>query len=488
MKKIQTLVVLVFMAGQLFAQPAIFQRTYGGSGIDEGRCVRQTYDRGYILLGSTTSFGAGLSDIYLLKVDSVGNPQWGKTFGGSSIDKGYSLEITSDSGFIFCGYTNSFGSGGYDFYVVRTDSLGNSIWEKTFGGTDWDFANSVKQTSDGGFVVMGDSYSGPTGFRNPLVIKTNNTGDVQWQKNLSSLNDEYSNAFGITTDDQYVIVGYSVQSRTNSEDITVHKVSTSGDSLWTKFVGDTSAEKAFAVSMYPDNGFAIVGSNRDSANLNNLTVRFNSSGDSVWYRKLNPPLNDVTYDITTTSDGNFVLTGYTDSYGAGAKDFFITKIDSGTGDVVPWLLGKTYGGSGDDIAYSVRQTIDGGYILFGSTASYAPGPEAVYLIKVDSMFNTTSTVVIGIDEVNTVLSKNAFVYPNPTTDFLTIGLNKKTVEKNRLNFELYNLIGKKILAENIFPNEEFNINRKTIQAAAYFYRIIEENSNQLLASGILILR
>src|SRR5204862_1793859 len=98
-----------------------FQRTYGGNGFDEGRCVKQTWDGGYIIAGSTSSFGAGAMDVLLLKVDSLGNAQWQKTFGGNNIDRGYSLDITADSGYVICGYTNSFGFGGYDAYLIRTD-------------------------------------------------------------------------------------------------------------------------------------------------------------------------------------------------------------------------------------------------------------------------------------------------------------------------------------------------------------------------------
>jgi hypothetical protein len=487
MKKNLALLVFVLVAGHLFAQPIMFQRTYGGNSIDEGRCVRQTYDGGYILLCSTTSFGAGLSDIYLLKVDSLGNAQWGKTFGGANIEKAYSLEITTDSGFIMCGYTNSFGNGGYDFYVIRTDSSGNLLWAKTFGGTDWDFAHSAKQTSDGGFIISGDSYSGPSGFRNPLVVRINSSGDLLWQKHLTSFNDEYSNALGITNDDQYVLVGYSMQSRTNSEDITLHKLNSSGDSLWTKYAGDTTAEEAFSIYMFPDNGFAVVGSNKDNNNLNNLMARFTESGDSIWYKLLSPPGNELTYDISGTSDGNLVITGYADdSWGGGGKDFFITRTDT-SGNEITTPQSKTFGSGGEDIAYSVRQTSDGGYVLCGSTTSFAPGPQAIYLIKVDSAYNTSSTVVIGIDELGKAANVNTVVFPNPASNYLTISTSQR-LGGNKIIFELYSLIGEKIFSRSIYLNNAFEINRNAIPSASYYYHIIDTDNEPAISSGILILR
>src|SRR5689334_12508218 len=107
-----SVIVFLFLSVHSFAQIK-FKKTYGASGYDEGRCVKQTYDGGYVIAGSSSSFGAGLNDMFLMKVDSLGNPQWQRTFGGSGVDKGYSLDITSDSGFVICGYTSSIGAGGY---------------------------------------------------------------------------------------------------------------------------------------------------------------------------------------------------------------------------------------------------------------------------------------------------------------------------------------------------------------------------------------
>jgi hypothetical protein len=487
MKKIYALVVFSLLFHNAFSQVK-FQRTYGGNGYDDGRCVKQTYDGGYIIAGSTSSFGAGLSDILLLKVDSLGNPLWAKTFGGANIDRGYSLDITNDSGFVICGFTNNFGSGGYDIYLIRTDSLGNASWTKTYGGNDWDFGFSIKQTPDGGFIIAGDSYSGVSGYRNPEIIKTDNAGNLQWKKELTIYNDEYVNTIGITNNNQYVVAGYSfLVNRTNSEDVVVHKLDSNGDSLWTKFIGDSTDEEVFSLLMLQDNSFVMVGSNLDTNNLNNLMIRLSENGDSLLYKLLSPDEDEVTYDVSNVND-DLIICGYTTTFGGGGKDFFITKTDTLGNVLLP--AGQTYGALGDEIAYSVRTTSDGGYILCGSTTGYGPGPEAVFLVKVDSGFNTSATVVINVDEIlfHSVNNNSIWIYPNPVSNYLTLSSNQKNLLGAKLNFELFSLFGQGVWVESTVMYASFKIDRTNIPAGSYFYRISESNSAQSLFSGILILQ
>src|ERR1043165_4301428 len=162
MKQFLALVVLLFsdtfVSGQI-----LFQRTYGTGTYNEGRSVKQTLDGGYIIAGTVSDAGSGGPDVYLLKVDPLGNPQWNKLFGGSNIDRGYAVEQLSDSGYAVAGYTNSIGSGGYDGYMIRTDKNGDSLWTKTYGTTNWDFIYSLKKTSDNGFVLAGNSYGNLSG-------------------------------------------------------------------------------------------------------------------------------------------------------------------------------------------------------------------------------------------------------------------------------------------------------------------------------------
>ena len=130
--------------------PVQWQKTFGGISVDYGYSVQQTSDGGYVIAGYTHSFGAGKFDVYLIKTDPNGDSQWQKTFGGSAGDLGWSVQQTSDGGYVIAGYTYSFSAGYGDVYLIKTEPNGNSQWEKSFGGSANDIGRSVQQTSDGG--------------------------------------------------------------------------------------------------------------------------------------------------------------------------------------------------------------------------------------------------------------------------------------------------------------------------------------------------
>jgi hypothetical protein len=156
----------------------IWAKTYGGTNSDEAYSVHQTSDGGYIVAGATYSFGAGNYDIFLMKTDANGNVIWAKTYGGTSTDYAYSVQQTSDGGYIVAGYTASFGAGSGDIFLIKTDANGNVQWAKTYGGIGWDLAYSVQQTSDGGYIVAGLTISFGAGNYDIFLIKTDANGNI----------------------------------------------------------------------------------------------------------------------------------------------------------------------------------------------------------------------------------------------------------------------------------------------------------------------
>ncbi|MBF0303632.1 MAG: hypothetical protein HQK73_11375, partial [Desulfamplus sp.] len=166
-------------------------KTFGGTKSDYGRSVYPTRDGGFIVTGYTSSIGAGESDVYLIKTDSNGNEIWSKTFGGKSSDYGNSVYPTSDGGFIVIGYTYSIGAGESDVYLIKTDGNGNEIWSKTFGGEKNDYGNSVYPTSEGGFIVTGYTSSIGAGGSDVYLIKTDNNGNEIWSKTLGGKSSDY---------------------------------------------------------------------------------------------------------------------------------------------------------------------------------------------------------------------------------------------------------------------------------------------------------
>jgi len=153
-------------------------KTYGGTSRDEAYSVQQTSDGEYIVAGVTYSFGAGGGDVFLIKTDANGNVQWAKTYGGTNGDSAYSVQQTSDGGYMVAGVTYSFGAGGGDVFLIKINASGNLQWAKTYGGTSRDEAYSVQQTSDGGYIVAGRTQSFGAGGGDVFLIKTDANGYI----------------------------------------------------------------------------------------------------------------------------------------------------------------------------------------------------------------------------------------------------------------------------------------------------------------------
>lgn len=185
----------------------LWTRTYGGGSSDLGYFVQQTFDGGYIIAGCTESFGAGSSDAYLVKTDRNGNEVLSKTYGGANHDECHSARETSDGGYIIVGYTESFGAGGSDVYLIKTDMNGDTLWTKTYGGTRSEAGYSVQQTSDGGYIITGYTGSFALGNSDVYVIKTDAHGDTMWTKTYGGSGDDCGYSIQQTSDGGYVIGG-----------------------------------------------------------------------------------------------------------------------------------------------------------------------------------------------------------------------------------------------------------------------------------------
>jgi hypothetical protein len=194
----------------LFTQSAYavaFAKTYGGTGYEGAYSVQRTSDGGYIVAGYTESFGAGSADIFLIKTDANWNISWAKTYGGTYWDVARSVQQTSDGGYIVAGWTRSFGAGYYDIFLIKTDANGNIIWAKAYGGTNNDTAYSVQQTSDGGYIVAGRTGSFGAGGLDIFLIKTDANGNIQWAKTYGGT--DWDEAFSVqqTSDGGYIVAG-----------------------------------------------------------------------------------------------------------------------------------------------------------------------------------------------------------------------------------------------------------------------------------------
>ncbi|NQS98178.1 MAG: PQQ-like beta-propeller repeat protein [candidate division Zixibacteria bacterium] len=305
-----------------------WEKTFGGSHYDCGESVQQTSDGGYIIAGNTSSYGAGDYDVYLIKTDANGNEQWSKTFGGSYSDYSRSVQQTTDGGYIIAGSTSSYGAGSYDAYLIKTDVNGNESWSKTFGGSDYDYGESVQQTSDGGYIIAGYTLSYGAGGGDVYLIKTDANGNEQWSQTFGGSNYDGGYSVQQTTDGGYIIAG------------------TTGS-----YVG----------------GIWYV-----------YLIKTYTNGNQKWYKTFGGSDPNYGYSVQQTSDGGYIIAGWTYSYGAIGSDVYLIKTDANGNQ--QWH--KIIGGNDNNYGNSIQQTNDGGYILAGGTCSSDTLSSDVYLIKV----------------------------------------------------------------------------------------------------------
>jgi uncharacterized delta-60 repeat protein len=375
-----------------YAQIVKFARTYGGTYWEEAYSFQQTSDGGYIVGGYTFSFGAGSYDFFLMKTDANGNIIWAKTYGGTNDDWAYSVQQTSDGGYIVAGYTNSFGAGSWDIFLVKTDANGNLQWAKTYGGTSADFAYSVQQTSDGGYILTGYTESFGAGGRDIFLIKTDANGDVQWAKTYGGTGEDWAYSVQQTSDGGYIVAGGTLSFGAGG-DILLIKTDANGDVQWAKTYGGTDYDYAYSVQQTSDGGYIVAGwtISFGAGDVDIFLIKTDANGNIIWAKTYGGTDYDYAYSVQQTSDGGYIAAGWTSSFGAGNRDIFLIKTDA-NGDTI-WA--KTFGGTSNDLAYSVQQTSDGGYIVAGWTSSFGAGNRDIFLIKTDANGDIGSCGIVG---------------------------------------------------------------------------------------------
>jgi len=418
----------------------LWTRTYGGARDEKGYSVQQTFDGGYIISGETESFGAGLFDVYLVKTDSNGDSLWAQTYGGTGYEFGYSVAQTSDSGYIIAGVTTTFGSGGRDVYLIRTNRDGDVVWRRAFGGTDHDAGTSVQETSDGEFIVVGTTYSSGAGGADVYLLKIDANGDSVWAKTYGGTDSESGWSVRETSGGGYIIVGQTMSFGAGDKDVYIIKTDSLGDSLWARFYGGADDDRAFSVQQTSDGGYIMTGRTFSfgSGGADIYLLKTDEYGDTIWTRTYGGLGNDEGNSVVESSDSGYVIAGYTFSFTSGSNEVYLFKT-SVDGESV-WA--ETYGGSGDDIGSSVQETSDGNYIIAGYTSSFGAGSLDVYLIK------TEPGVGIEVDAPCNEASLMLRVEPNPFRRSTVISYSLPAVAQ--VTLEVYDLSGRlvKVLVDN----------------------------------------
>jgi hypothetical protein len=357
-----------------------WSRDYGGSGYDYALAAQQTSDGGYILAGQTYSWGSG-GDAWLVKTDAYGNRLWDYNYGGSGSDEARAVQQTSDGGYILAGETMSYGNG-YQLYLVKVNAAGKDIglqsksgrqptWSKTYGGAGYEWGNSVQQTSDGGYIVVGTTASNALMGEQVYALKTDASGNVQWERTYGGNGYDEGRCVREVSGG-YVICGYSNSfSGMGVGQAYLIKTDTNGlvmyAGTWETVIGSTAyATFAYQIVQASDGGYVFVGQTNVNGNADMLICKVDASGAWQWSYAYGDSLYDAAYSIAKTSDGGYVLAGALQWADVGGYDYDYYIIKTDAYGIPLWGIDTGTGGADyNDYARSVVQTKDGGIAFAG---------------------------------------------------------------------------------------------------------------------------
>ena len=426
----------------IFGQNINFLKSYGNTGYDYGRDIKQTLDTGYIATGSSSSFLSENADAFLLKVDSMGNFKWSYNYGGSGSDWSEKVILTHDSSFTIAGYTNSFGAGGFDFYMVHTNHSGVPIWEKTYGGSDWDKAYSLVQLEDSGFVLVGETYSYGAGGTDMYIVRTDKFGDTLWTQTYGGLADDYAKDV-ILDGDSIVVVGGTNSFGAGMSDGIILKYHIDGTLGWVKLAGKDRDD--YFNSILTNEDYYLLGGSRSYHNaygcecFNDFWIYkvdkldYSIIADTSWDGE--QVGNDIVNDITINANNDIFYGGSTTSWGS-------VDISEGKTEAFLGRMAFTYY---TDATY-VRNV--------GTMPFTSSGGVNMFILKIDE-FNTEpiSPLDMGYEDITLSFHsqealKDIRVFPTLTTntvyieglelldEVFLINLNGQIIQKNIVNSNL----------------------------------------------------
>lgn len=497
------------------AQPVMeWSRSFGGSADDIGMDIQQTFDGGFVMISTSDSNDGDLIDIgndpnfrniWLVKTSIEGDILWQKLIGGNGDESASSIIQTLDEGFLVVGTTSSnddvvsenFGS--IDIWVVKLNALGEIEWEKSFGGSDDELGVSGIQDTNGDFVVSGFSNSvdghmtGNNGSFDGFVVKLNIVGEILWQKIIGSEGFEATSDIAETADGGYIVSGIRADSEGTiaTNDIWIVKLSNDGSEEWERTYGGSSIDRANSVQSLADGSYILVGSTSSndgdiSQNLGGQDVwvlKLDNEGDIIWENTYGGSSSEAGRDIQKTSDGGFVIAGFTSSWDGDVDpindfvNYWVLKLD-GEGNI-NWEY--SLGGLSSDDANMIRQTSDGGFIVGGSSRSDS-GDVIGHHGEFDFWVVKLAAVPLSIRE--NVNQENMTIYPNPNNGQFSI---RSTNVSGNFNIEVLDISGRLVHAQNstLNVNSSIAVNVENITSGVYMVKIVNALDNSVSSHRII---
>lgn len=363
-----------------------WSKAWGGIDEDRSKAIIQTSDGGYAVAGETASYGTGQTDAFLTKYTAAGVVSWSKTWGGTNDDKGGKLAQTSDGGYIMAGSTNSYGGSGYSAFLAKYTSDGSLTWSKTWSGPGWDFASAVVQTSDGGYAVAGTTDNGSNND-DVFLAKYTSDGTLSWSRTWGG--NGYDNGISMvqSSDGGYAVTGEVDSNEDYGQDMFILKFTTDGALSWSRAWGGLSGiDRGNSIIQASDGGYVIAGTTdifSPGANDDAVIVKYAPDGNLSWAKAISGFNPENGNGVAQASDGGYLLAGITASYGGVDQSAFLAKFTA-DGSIANCNVAMCKNPTGDNInlafsangmtAVTASPTITSMSINANETAVYPQAP------------------------------------------------------------------------------------------------------------------
>jgi uncharacterized delta-60 repeat protein len=462
----------------------LFQRVYGGESYDRGCEVIQTPDDGYLIAGTTGSFGLSSGQIMLIKTDEEGYEEWRKYHGGSFAEVAESMQETADGNLIIGGYSETT-ENSYQVYAAKLSMIGDTIWTRSYGGADWDFCRQLVSLPDGGFAVFGQTFSYGAGNGDFYLLRLNSNGDTLWTKTYGGPELESGESIALASDGGFYLAGYTTSFGAGMHDIYVVRTDQDGDTLWTKTFGGPEDDFGYAIDVTPDDGYVVAGgTNNNTPGKSDFTI-IKDEGTSQWVRNSSYFGDNYWLDVIVEPVGNVTATGYFTEGGAGKEDARMTRYGA---DGVFNGMAMGHGSADNDRAYDIKLTSDGGYVIVGFTEGFMERFDDVYLVKTNVTGQTVGPE-LGVNEIfidGTLFEVS--VGPNPfssvTPEIFIQNYEELITRVNKpIALKVFNAMGQQVYASDILLGIQ-RLEGLNVNSGFYSYQIVSGES--MLATGKLL--
>ena len=459
-------------------------KTYGGNRDDQAFDVIKTTDNGFLVIGSTSSFGFDNSQMYFLKLDSAGAIMWSKSHGGSGQESGHSVIQTTDGGFLGVGYTSSRGMGGFDLFLVKLDPNGNLEYEDSYGGIDWDFAWDVQEQNPEEYLIAGETQSFGNGGKDGWIVKYSGaTQSVLWSKTIGTNKNEYFKALSLDPFGNFIAAGSGFKPNRTDEDVMVTKFNTAGDTIWTKYYGDTLQDYANDVIWMSDSNFAYTGTqffNHDSSSV--YLLKTDSSGSKIWDYHWELRILNEGMKIMEIDSQKLIIVGVEKNIYK-ETDFFMARTIKNDRF---FEVGIIFGGDNDEFGIGAIAHKDGFFSSFGSTSSDR-GFYDILLLRVDSNFSLRATT----KEEHHEDSQNILTLPKALDNSNSVklfyedqNLNITINTKGEYHLSIYSMSGQELYNKSF--NEKIIVHSSFLENGLNIICVTKPNSNFWFSKSIFV--